>query len=75
MGLEATSQYLYSISGTQALKYVKNYSGGTSQYFYFISGTQALEYVKNYAEATSQWEGFPIQVDVPRSDILLGKLC
>jgi len=35
-------------------------------------GTQALNYVKNYAEATSQWEGFPIQVDVPRSDILLG---
>merc|ERR1712200_38354 len=35
-------------------------------------GTQALQYVKNYAEGTSQWEGFPIQVDVPRSEILLG---
>ena len=44
-----------------------------SQYIYYITGTQALDYVKNYAEATSQWEGFPIQVDVPRSDILLGK--
>ena len=35
-------------------------------------GTQSLNYVKNYADATSQWEGFPIQVDVPRDSILLG---
>jgi len=35
-------------------------------------GTQALQYVKNYAEGSSQWEGFPIQVDVPRTQILLG---
>merc|ERR1712212_1031177 len=35
-------------------------------------GTQALQYVKNFAEGTSQWEGFPIKVDVPRSQILLG---
>ena len=35
-------------------------------------GTQALQYVKNFAEGTSQWEGFPIKVDVPRPDILLG---
>merc|ERR1719376_890872 len=33
-------------------------------------GTQALQYVKNYAEGSSQWEGFPIQVDVPRLNIL-----
>merc|ERR1711887_289134 len=35
-------------------------------------GTQALQYVKNYAEGSSQWEGFPIQVDVPRLNILAG---
>jgi len=35
-------------------------------------GSQALQYVKNYAEGSSQWEGFPIKVDVPRSQILLG---
>merc|ERR1712130_1050470 len=35
-------------------------------------GTQALQYVKNYAEGSSQWQGFPIKVDVPRSQILLG---
>lgn len=35
-------------------------------------GTQALQYVKNFAEGTSQWEGFPIKVDVPRPQILLG---
>jgi len=35
-------------------------------------GTQALQYVKNYAEGSSQWEGFPIEVDVPRSRILAG---
>ena len=35
-------------------------------------GTQSLDYVKNYADATSQWEGYPITVDVPTSDILLG---
>jgi len=35
-------------------------------------GTQALQYVKNFAEGSSQWEGFPIHVDVPRPQILLG---
>jgi len=35
-------------------------------------GTQALQYVKNYAEGSSQWEGFPIKVDVPKGQILLG---
>jgi len=35
-------------------------------------GTQALQYVKNYAEGSSQWEGFPIEVDVTKSQILLG---
>jgi len=35
-------------------------------------GTQALQYVKNYAEGSSQWEGFPIKVDVPKNQILLG---
>merc|ERR1712083_555524 len=35
-------------------------------------GTQALQYVKNYAAGSSQWEGFPIKVDVPKPQILLG---
>jgi len=35
-------------------------------------GTQSLQYVKNYAHGSSQWEGFPIEVDVTSSDILLG---
>jgi len=35
-------------------------------------GTEALRYVKNYAEGSSQWNGFPIHVDVPRPQILLG---
>jgi len=35
-------------------------------------GTQALQYVKNYAEGSSQWEGFPIKVDVTKTQILLG---
>merc|ERR1711890_171397 len=35
-------------------------------------GTEALRYVKNYAEGSSQWQGFPIKVDVPRPQILLG---
>merc|ERR1712032_1775768 len=26
----------------------------------------------NYAEGSSQWEGFPIKVDVPKTQILLG---
>jgi len=34
--------------------------------------TESLDYVKNYAEATSQWNGFPIQVNVPRSSIIVG---
>jgi len=35
-------------------------------------GTQALQYVKNFAEGSSQWQGFPIKVDVPRPQIMLG---
>ncbi|XP_023334408.1 uncharacterized protein LOC111705930 isoform X2 [Eurytemora carolleeae] len=35
-------------------------------------GTQALIYVKNYAAGSSQWDGFPIKVDVPKPQILLG---
>jgi len=35
-------------------------------------GTQALQYVKNYAAGSAQWEGFPIKVDVPKPNILLG---
>ena len=35
-------------------------------------GTQSLQYVDNYAHGSSQWEGFPIEVDVPKSSILLG---
>jgi len=35
-------------------------------------GTQALIYVKNFAAGSSQWDGFPIKVDVPKSQILLG---
>ena len=35
-------------------------------------GTQSLQYVKNYAQGSSQWEGFPIEVDVTSTDILLG---
>jgi len=35
-------------------------------------GTQSLQYVKNYAHGSSQWEGFPIEVDVTSTDILLG---
>ena len=35
-------------------------------------GTQSLNYVDNYAHGSSQWEGFPIEVDVPSSSILVG---
>merc|ERR1711962_1958751 len=35
-------------------------------------GTQALQYVKNFAAGSSQWEGFPIKVDVPKPQILVG---
>lgn len=35
-------------------------------------GTQALNYVENYAHGSQQWEGFPITVDVPYKQILLG---
>eukprot|EP00095_Tigriopus_kingsejongensis_P010891 maker-scaffold1216_size55193-snap-gene-0.10 protein:Tk10891 transcript:maker-scaffold1216_size55193-snap-gene-0.10-mRNA-1 annotation:"glycoside hydrolase family 18 protein" len=34
--------------------------------------TLALTYVKNYAQGSEQWEGFPIEVNVPTSEILLG---
>jgi len=37
-------------------------------------GTESLKYVKNFAAATSQWEGFPIEVNVPKPSILLGCL-
>merc|ERR1712107_784538 len=40
--------------------------------FMVYEGTQALQYVENYAAGSSQYEGFPIQVDVPKSSILLG---
>jgi len=33
---------------------------------------ESLDYVKNFAEATSQWAGFPITVNVPRSNIMVG---
>ena len=35
-------------------------------------GTQSLQYVDNYAHGSTQWEGFPIEVDVPKPEILLG---
>jgi len=35
-------------------------------------GTQSLQYVKNFAQGSSQWEGFPITVDVPTTQILVG---
>jgi len=35
-------------------------------------GTQALQYVKNFAAGSSQWDGFPIKVDVPKPQILVG---
>ena len=35
-------------------------------------GAQSLSYVDNYAAATEQWEGFPIRVNVPEQDILVG---
>jgi len=35
-------------------------------------GTQSLQYVKNFAQGSSQWEGFPIKVDVPTTQILVG---
>jgi hypothetical protein len=35
-------------------------------------GTEALRYVDNYAKGAEQWEGFPIQVNVPKNAILLG---
>merc|ERR1712066_219071 len=35
-------------------------------------GTQSLQYVKNFAQGSSQWEGFPITVDVPTTEILVG---
>ena len=35
-------------------------------------GTESLRYVDNYARGADQWVGFPIQVNVPRSAILVG---
>ena len=35
-------------------------------------GTQSLNYVENYAHATDQWEGFPIHVNVPYPQIMVG---
>eukprot|EP01084_Bolivina_argentea_P006442 12235_1 len=36
------------------------------------NGLQSLQYVKDYGNATSQWQGFPITVDVPYSQIIPG---
>jgi hypothetical protein len=36
------------------------------------SNSESLQYVKDYGNATSEWEGFPITVNVPYSQILPG---
>eukprot|EP01084_Bolivina_argentea_P229092 386738_1 len=36
------------------------------------NGVESLQYVKDYGNATSEWQGFPITVNVPYSDILAG---
>ena len=33
---------------------------------------ESLQYVPDYANATNEWQGFPITVDVPSSDIIAG---
>merc|ERR1712048_987370 len=35
-------------------------------------GTGSLQYVKGYVNGTSQWQGFPIHVDVPPQQVMLG---
>ena len=35
-------------------------------------GTGALNYVNDYANATTKWEGFPIKVDIPPRNIIVG---
>ena len=35
-------------------------------------GTGSLRYVQNYVNGSHQWSGFPIHVDVPPSNVLLG---
>lgn len=76
-------QPVYGYPQVKAENYVVNHSwlkdgtpapdGGANQIgIMAYEGTQSLNYVKNYADATSQWDGFPIQVDVPRDSILLG---
>lgn len=35
-------------------------------------GTESMRYVENYSQGSSQWEGFPITVDVPEQQIMLG---
>jgi len=35
-------------------------------------GDQSLIYLKNYIGGSSMWQGFPIKVDVPKENVLLG---
>jgi len=35
-------------------------------------GTGSLQYVDNYVHGSTQWQGFPIHVDVPSKQIMLG---
>jgi len=35
-------------------------------------GTGSLQYVKDYVNGTKQWQGFPIHVDVPPQQVMLG---
>merc|ERR1719272_2141625 len=35
-------------------------------------GTGSLQYVKGYVNGTKQWQGFPIHVDVPPQQVMLG---
>jgi len=35
-------------------------------------GTGSLQYVKGYVNGTKQWQGFPIHVDVPSQQVMLG---
>merc|ERR1712113_729178 len=35
-------------------------------------GTGSLGYVKDYVNGTKQWSGFPIHVDVPPQQVILG---
>merc|ERR1712139_352376 len=35
-------------------------------------GTGSLQYVSNYVNGSTKWEGFPIKVDVPSQQVMLG---